>query len=102
MAADFPMSLNTSEKKVKRADLAPRMAMSPDALDSRQLLKVLRAVKKGDFSVRLPHDQTGVAGDIAEAFNDVVELNEKITAELERLSTVVGKEGKIAQRASLG
>jgi hypothetical protein len=32
--------------------------------------------KKGDFSVRLPMDLIGIDGEIASAFNDVVELNE--------------------------
>ena len=32
----------------------------------------------------------------------MVELNERMARELERLSRVVGKEGKISQRASLG
>ena len=73
-----------------------------DAVDSRQLLKALRLVAKGDFSVRLPIDQTGLAGEISEAFNNAVELNERLTNELERISTVVGKEGRITQRASLG
>src|SRR5947209_19620261 len=70
-------------------------------LNPGQLLGVLRAVKRGDFTVRLPLEQTGIAGDIAEAFNDVVELLERSSNELERISRVVGKEGKITQRASL-
>ncbi len=73
-----------------------------DQLDARQLLRTLAAVKKGDFSVRMPIDQTGIAGKIADTLNDIIERNERMTAELERISTVVGKEGKIAQRASLG
>jgi HAMP domain-containing protein len=70
-------------------------------LGARQLLGALRAVKRGDFSVRLSLAQTGLAGEIAGAFNDVVELLEASTAELERISRVVGKEGQITQRASL-
>jgi len=31
-------------------------------------LGALRAVKRGDFAVRLPLELTGVAGEIAEAF----------------------------------
>ncbi len=69
--------------------------------DPRQLLAALRAVKKGDFSVRLPTDQTGVTAAVAEAFNDVTELLESFTNELERIATVVGKEGRITQRGSL-
>src|SRR5262249_35594045 len=59
-------------------------------------------LKKGDFSVRLPLDWTGVAGKVADTFNDVMELNERMANELERISRVVGKEGRINQRASLG
>jgi len=69
-------------------------------LDAKALLSALVAVKKGDFSARLPSDWTGVEGKIADTFNDVVELNARMAKELERLSRVVGKEGKLSQRAS--
>src|SRR5438874_8929317 len=70
-------------------------------LDPRHLLGALRAVKRGDFTVRLSLERTGIAAEIAGAFNDVVELLEVSTNELERISRVAGKEGKITQRASL-
>src|SRR5204863_4733444 len=73
-----------------------------DELDIKQLLRVLSAVKKGDFSARMPVEQTGVAGKIADTLNEIIELNEKMVNEFERISTVVGKEGKITQRASIG
>src|SRR5438093_1242005 len=66
------------------------------------LLTALTALKKGDFSVRLPVEWTGVAGKVADTFNEVAELNERMAKELERLSRVVGKEGKLTQRAALG
>jgi HAMP domain-containing protein/signal transduction histidine kinase/DNA-binding response OmpR family regulator len=72
------------------------------AVDTTALLSALNALKKGDFSARLPVDWTGVAGKVADTFNEVVELNERMAKELERLSRVVGKEGKLSQRASLG
>src|SRR5438309_3486785 len=71
-------------------------------VDTAALLSALNALKKGDFSARLPVDWTGVAGKVADTFNEVVELNERMAKELERLSRVVGKEGKLSQRASLG
>jgi len=71
-------------------------------LDVPRLLVALTALKKGDFSVRLPLDWNGTAGKIADAFNDVIERNEKMAKELERISRVVGKEGKISQRAFIG
>src|ERR1700680_3126028 len=74
---------------------------APVALSSQMLLAALRAFRKGDFSVRLPISLTGVDGEIGEAFNDVVELNEQLTKELERLGDVVGKDGKIGHRAKI-
>ena len=73
-----------------------------DQLDSKQLLKVLMAVKKGNFSVRMPIEYTGVAGKIADTLNDIIDLNQRMTDELARIGTVVGKEGRITQRATLG
>src|SRR5436189_1684 len=71
-------------------------------LDTKLLLTALLALKRGDFSVRLPLDWSGVGGKIADEFNEVIERNERMAHELERISRVVGKEGKISQRASIG
>ena len=76
--------------------------VAADSLDAKQLLSALVALKRGNFSVRLPVEWTGIAGKIADTLNDVIELNEKMAKELERVSRVVGKEGKLTQRASLG
>src|SRR2546422_1114171 len=76
--------------------------VSEETLNTKQLLNTLVALKKGNFSVRLPVEWTGVAGKIADTLNDVIEMNEKLTKELERVSRAVGKEGKITERASLG
>jgi HAMP domain-containing protein len=72
------------------------------SLDTKELLKVLTAVKKGNFDIRLPVDQVGVAGKVYDTLNDIIEMNERLAKELERISTVVGKEGKISQRVTLG
>ena len=77
------------------------MLQIAESLEPKQMLKALRALKRGDFSIRLPLDLTGIEGEIAEAFNDVVELNDNLNRELKRMSAVVGKEGKITQRAKL-
>ncbi len=75
---------------------------SAEKVDAKQLLRVLRQMARGDFSARLPIDETGISGEIAAAFNEVAELNDGLRHELERISEVVGKQGKITQRASLG
>ncbi len=78
-----------------------RTAIKPTNLSGRQFLAALKAFRKGNFSVRLPMDLTGLDGEIADEFNDVVELNERMSKEIERLSHIVGKQGKIGHRAKL-
>src|SRR5262245_28084639 len=75
---------------------------APGGIDAPRLLQALTALERGDFSVRLPDEWTGLAGKVADTFNRVVRLNERMAGELERVSRVVGKEGKLVQRASLG
>src|SRR5678810_68006 len=70
-------------------------------LDANEVLAALFAFKKGDFSVRLPVNQVGLPGKIADVLNDIFELNENMANELARVSTAVGKEGRIGQRATL-
>src|SRR5438093_654628 len=76
--------------------------LNGEELDTQQLLAALLAFKRGDFSARLPDDWTGIAGKIADTFNDLTRTNLRMTQELERIGRVVGKEGRITQRASLG
>ncbi len=66
------------------------------------LLRTVTAARKGDFQVRLPSDWTGIGGKIADAFSELIEQDEKLAQELGRVSTVVGKEGRIGQRVRLG
>ena len=73
-----------------------------DRLERRRLLRALTAFKRGDFSVRLPEDLSGLDGKIADTFNEVIEINERLCRELGRVARVVGQEGRIAQRAELG
>src|SRR5436190_5078 len=70
-------------------------------LDRGELLKALRQLKRGDFTVRMPLNLTGIDGEIAQAFNDVVELEESKAAEIARVAELVGKEGQFNQRMSL-
>ncbi|NOJ79164.1 HAMP domain-containing protein [Myxococcus xanthus] len=67
------------------------------------LLAALRSVHGGDFSVRLPGgDADPVMEEIASAFNAVVSLNATLTQEVVRVERVVGREGRMGERVSLG
>jgi len=70
-------------------------------LDLKLLLAALMALKKGDFSARMPTDWGGQAGKIADTLNDIIENNAHIAREITQVSRVVGKEGRLAQRASV-
>jgi HAMP domain-containing protein/signal transduction histidine kinase/DNA-binding response OmpR family regulator len=71
-------------------------------LDQHELLNALHAMQAGDFSVRLPGHQTGVAGKICDAFNTIVAANERIAQQLEHVGEVVGHEGKTRTRVRFG
>jgi HAMP domain-containing protein/CheY-like chemotaxis protein/signal transduction histidine kinase len=58
----------------------------------------LRTMRDGDFSVRLPVTWTGLAGAIAEDFNEIVSANEQMAREFKRVGQAVGKEGKTRER----
>jgi signal transduction histidine kinase/CheY-like chemotaxis protein/HAMP domain-containing protein len=83
----------------KRTTRSSREALNGEAS---QILAALIALKRGESDVRLPEEWPGQAGRIAEAFNQVVELNVRTARELARLNQVVGREGKLRHRASLG
>src|SRR5438309_196670 len=81
--------------------MPPAQAASRDTLNERELLSVLTALKKGDCTARMPLDQTGLAGKIADTLNDIIEQHANLCSEMERISTVVGKEGKTQERAGM-
>jgi HAMP domain-containing protein/signal transduction histidine kinase/DNA-binding response OmpR family regulator len=55
-------------------------------------------MRDGDFSVRLPGNWTGLAGKIADTFNEIVTANQQMAKELKRVGKVVGKEGRTRER----
>jgi HAMP domain-containing protein/CheY-like chemotaxis protein/signal transduction histidine kinase len=62
------------------------------------VLAALKTMRDGDFSVRLPGSWTGLAGKIADTFNDIVAGNQQMAQELKRVGQVVGKEGRTRER----
>ena len=106
-----PASADRSQSTVVQADVS-RPAMeafmsdpvmpAADTVDAKVLLSVLAQVKEGDFSARMPLDWTGAAGKVADSLNDVIIASQALGGELARVSRVVGKEGQLLQRASLG
>jgi CheY-like chemotaxis protein/signal transduction histidine kinase/HAMP domain-containing protein len=72
-----------------------------DELDVKVLLAALTALKKGDFTARMPSDWTGMAGKIADTVNEILETKEDIAKEISNVSRVVGREGRLSERARI-
>ena len=68
----------------------------------RALLNALKAARKGDFTIRLDFGRDGIMADIAEVFNDTIEFNVKLSDEFVRVSKIIGDEGKVTERVSIG
>ncbi|WP_262283569.1 HAMP domain-containing protein [Micromonospora sp. MA102] len=62
-----------------------------------ELVEALRRVRRGDLRVRLPR-RAGLAGEVADSFNDVVSLQERQHLDLRRISRVVGRDGRLTER----
>ncbi|MBB2682915.1 UNVERIFIED_ORG: hypothetical protein GGD47_000484 [Rhizobium etli] len=99
------MSNQTSE--FARDDAAAESLIGPDHKtmafdDASALLEVLVAVRRGDFSVRMRSDLTGVTGKIADALNDIIAANQRMAQQLEHVGQVVGRAGRTSTRVRFG
>jgi len=65
------------------------------------LLKVLLQVKNGKFSVRLPTDRVGIHGKICDALNEIIDMNERMMFEFDKVGKSIGKRGKLTDRVEL-
>ena len=71
-----------------RAKPAKVAELTAERIDARLLLKVLSDVRRGDFTTRLPSEQTGLTGKIYDALNEVIDLNERMAKEFDRVANV--------------
>src|SRR5207244_8040085 len=65
------------------------------------LPEALMAAKKGDFSNRLSLRRKGIMRDIAANYNDLVEMNAMMVKEFGRIRRVIGREGRMQERAQV-
>ncbi len=71
-------------------------------LDLRRLLDAMRDLRDGEFDVRLPTSEDPLLAEIADAFNGIAKLNERLCDEMQRVSATIGREGQMNDRASIG
>ena len=99
--------METQERVRRRANQAIKRktangsASDDGDLDLKKLLRALQAVRDGDFSVRLPSDKTGIAGKVADTFNEIVASNQRMAREIEKAGQTVGKDGKTKHRVMM-
>ena len=67
----------------------------------RKLLNALRAFRDGNFTVRMPVRGVGMEAEIAEAFNACVQIKQHMLREIIRVSRLVGRDGRVSERAAL-
>jgi HAMP domain-containing protein/signal transduction histidine kinase/DNA-binding response OmpR family regulator len=98
--------LNGQLRKVANSQRSTNGARSGAHRTESRLTAVLHALReadRGDFAVRIPTvGDHGVLDEIAEAFNRVVARNQLLASEMDRLERVVGREGRMTERVSLG
>ncbi len=74
----------------------------PDSiLTDADFLKILNKIKNGNFSLRLPTDQTGIKQSICETINEIIDLNERMVFEFQKVGKSIGKQGKLTNRVVL-
>jgi HAMP domain-containing protein/CheY-like chemotaxis protein/signal transduction histidine kinase len=105
-----------SEKRTTRAKREPRNgsrtptapsgggrdADGPRDAALLELHDALCALESGDFGVRLALNGDPLLGQISDAFNRIAGLNDRLATEVVRVSTTVGREGQMTDRASIG
>ncbi len=80
---------------------APSPTQAVPGPDLSALTSALRAARDGDFSVRLTAADVGVPAELAEAFNGLLARNDHMSQELIRVGNVIGREGRMTERAAL-
>jgi methyl-accepting chemotaxis protein len=89
----------------KRANGVPATAKNGRAnLDDPGLARLehaMQAAAAGDFSVRLPARRKDDIGRLEAAFNQMAARNAALEAELVRVAEIIGREGRMTERARL-
>ncbi|KOP37560.1 hypothetical protein AKO67_14770 [Flavobacterium sp. VMW] len=90
----------TDEKKpsgTKVKKIEPEESILNDA----EFLKILLKVKNGNFSQRFPTDQNGIKRSICDTLNEIIDLNERMVFEFQKVGKSIGKQGKLTNRVVL-
>ncbi|MEO7975608.1 HAMP domain-containing protein [Flavobacterium sp.] len=93
----LPIVTSEKEKKTKNKKDQNNETILSDA----EFLKILIKVKNGNFSQRFPTDQNGTKRSICDTLNEIIDLNERMVFEFQKVGKSIGKQGKLTNRVSL-
>src|SRR5215217_2365834 len=91
--------MNSSQVAV--ADPALNGHAIEQSLDLKELLNVLSSVKSGRLNIRMPVTQAGIEGRICEVLNDIIDMNQRLVAEISSAEKTIGKKGNLSKRIEL-
>src|SRR6516162_1357639 len=86
---------------VKKAGFE-RDRRTPPRQELRQILLALQAMRNGDFSARLPSDRPDMFGKVADTFNSIASVNQRMSLQLHQAGQAIGREGKTNYRVKFG
>ncbi len=69
--------------------------------DLEDLLDALHAAREGDFSARLAFRRGTPLARVAGEFNELIARNERMSKELVRVGQIIGRDGRMTERAAL-
>ena len=72
-----------------------------ESVDAQELLRVLTALRNGDFSRLMPEGEDGINGEIAETINTLVRRLNVFAVEVTRVSREIGIEGEFGGRVEV-
>jgi signal transduction histidine kinase/HAMP domain-containing protein/ActR/RegA family two-component response regulator len=90
------------ENAAGRTDSAARPGVSLDQAELAAAIKVLRSVRDGDLRARLDVPPGSAWADVAVLFNDIVDRQQFMCADISRVCTAVGRDGRLGERVTPG
>src|SRR5438105_4728757 len=95
-------SVSSRRPPAAASSSAPRRAgRGIDEAKLEELLSALRAVREGDFSARVSARGGGAFAQLAAEFNELAAANQRMSNELVRVERIIGREGRMTERAAL-
>jgi HAMP domain-containing protein/signal transduction histidine kinase/CheY-like chemotaxis protein len=91
----------TSARGGRRQQRSDRLATTVADADLEALLATVRAARAGDFSARIRVRRDSPLAEAAAELNELVERNERMAKELVRVGRIIGRDGRMTERAAL-